>query len=109
LYGLVGLFEYCKIVEYKVLISFWDLVVCDGTIVDLLLDAGFFEWGLFDIFIFSDLSSPLIYPPGPMRWSEHQVLVDVGREHANVIFFAYKFRILKLFAQMFRNLSEPMG
>jgi hypothetical protein len=40
-----GSFEYCKIVEYKVLISFWDLVVYDGTIVDLLLDAGFFEWG----------------------------------------------------------------
>jgi hypothetical protein len=78
-------------------------------IVDLLLDAGFFEWGLFDIFIFSDWSSPLIYPPGPLRWSERQVLVDVGREHANMIFFAYKFRISKLFAQMLQNLSEPIG
>jgi hypothetical protein len=55
-------------------------------IVDLLLDGGFFEWGLFDILCFSDLSSPLIYPPGPLQCSESQVLVDVGREHANVIF-----------------------
>jgi hypothetical protein len=54
-------------VEYKVLISFWDLVVYDGTIVDLLQDDGFFEWGAFRYFIFSDLSSPLIYPPGPLR------------------------------------------
>jgi hypothetical protein len=77
--------------------------------VDLLLDDGFFEWELFSIFMFSDLSSPLIYPPGPMRWSECQVLVDVGREHANVICFTYKFRISKLFAQMLRNLSEPIG
>jgi hypothetical protein len=96
-------------VEYKVLISFCDLVVCDGTIVDLWLDDGFFEWGAFSIFMFSDLSSPLIYPPRPMRWSECQVLVDVGREHANVIFFTYKFWILKLFAQTLRNLSEPIG
>jgi hypothetical protein len=51
-------------VEYKVLISFWDSVVYDGMIVDLVLDDGFFEWGAFSIFIFSDLSSPLIYPPG---------------------------------------------
>jgi hypothetical protein len=55
--------------------------------VDLLLDDGFLEWGLFSVFMFSDLSSPLIYPPGLMRWSERQVLVDVGREHANVISF----------------------
>jgi hypothetical protein len=59
--------------------------------------------------MFSDLSSPLIYPPGPMRWSERQVLVDVGREYANVISFAYKFRISKLLAQTLRNLSEPIG
>jgi hypothetical protein len=49
----------------------------------------------FSVFIFSDLSSPLIYPPGPLRWLERQVLVDIGREHTNVIFFAYKFRILE--------------
>jgi hypothetical protein len=39
LYGLVGLeglFEYWKIVKYQVLISFWDLVICDGTIVGLV-------------------------------------------------------------------------
>jgi hypothetical protein len=39
LYSLVGLrgsFEYCKIVEYKVLISFWDLVICDRMIVGLV-------------------------------------------------------------------------
>jgi hypothetical protein len=54
-YGLVGLwgsFEYCRIVEYKVLISFWNLVECDGTIVDLLLDDCFFEWGLFPYLCF---------------------------------------------------------
>jgi hypothetical protein len=32
--------------------EFLDLVVCDGTIVDLWLDDGFFEWGLFDILYF---------------------------------------------------------
>jgi hypothetical protein len=95
-------------VEYKVLISFWDSVVYDGMIVDLVLDDGFFEWGAFSIFMFSDLSSPLIYPRGSMRWSERQVLVDIGREHANVIFFTYKFRISKLFAQILRNLSKPI-
>jgi hypothetical protein len=31
-----GLSSICKIVEYKVLISFWNLVVCDGTIVGLV-------------------------------------------------------------------------
>jgi hypothetical protein len=41
--GLEGLFRYCKIVEYKVLISFWDLVVYNGMIMDLLLDDGFLE------------------------------------------------------------------
>jgi hypothetical protein len=41
--GLEGVFEYCKIVEYKVLISFWDLVVSDRMIVDLLLDNSFLE------------------------------------------------------------------
>jgi hypothetical protein len=41
--GLEGPSSICKIVEYKVLISFLDLVVCDRTIVDLLLDNGFFE------------------------------------------------------------------
>jgi hypothetical protein len=77
--------------------------------VDLWLDDGFFEWGLFSVFMFSDLSSPLIYPPGPLWWSGCQVLVDGGREHANVIFFAYKFRISNLFTQMLRDLSEPIG
>jgi hypothetical protein len=53
LYGLVGLEGLSsKIVEYKVLISFWVLVVYDGTIVDLLLDDDFFECGLFDILYF---------------------------------------------------------
>jgi hypothetical protein len=67
--------------------------------VDLLLDDGFFEWGLVRYFIFCDLSSPLIYPPGPLRCSERQVLVDIGREHANMIVFAYKFRISNLSVQ----------
>jgi hypothetical protein len=31
-----GLFEYYKILKYKVLISFWDLVICNRTIVDLV-------------------------------------------------------------------------
>jgi hypothetical protein len=73
-----------------------------------VLDNGFFEWG-FSVFMFSDLSSPLIYPPGPLWWSECQVLVDIGREHANMIFFTYKFCILKLSVQMLQNLSEPIG
>jgi hypothetical protein len=47
-----GSFEYCKIVEYKVLISSLDSVVCVGTIVDPLLDDGFFEWGLFPYLCF---------------------------------------------------------
>jgi hypothetical protein len=67
------------------------LVVCDGMIVDLFAGSWLVRVGAFSIFMFSDLSSPLIYPPGPMRWSERQVLVDVGREHANVIFFAYNY------------------
>jgi hypothetical protein len=50
--GLEGLSSICKIVEYKVLISFLDLVVCAGTIVDLWLDDGFFEWGLFPYLCF---------------------------------------------------------
>jgi hypothetical protein len=65
--------------------------------------------GAFSVFMFSDLSSPLIYPPGRMRWLKRQVLVDVGREHINVICFAYKIRILKLFVKMLRNCSEPIG
>jgi hypothetical protein len=32
--------------------EFLDLVVCDGTIVDLWLDDGFFEWGLFPYLCF---------------------------------------------------------
>jgi hypothetical protein len=51
-FGLEGLFEYCKIVEYKVIISFWNLVVFDGMTVDSLLDDGFFEWGLFSYLCF---------------------------------------------------------
>jgi hypothetical protein len=64
--------------------------------------------GAFRYFIFCDLSSPLIYPPGPLRCSERQVLVDIGREHTNVIFFAYKFHISKLSVQTLQNLSEPI-
>jgi hypothetical protein len=55
LYGLCsleGLFEYCKIVEYKVRISFSDVVIYDGTIVVLWLDHRFFEWGLFPYLCF---------------------------------------------------------
>jgi hypothetical protein len=32
--------------------EFLDLVVYDGTIVDLWLDDGFFEWGLFPYLCF---------------------------------------------------------
>jgi hypothetical protein len=48
-------------------------------------------------FIFSNLSSLLIYPLGSLQWSECQVLVNVGREYANIIYFTYKSWILKLF------------
>jgi hypothetical protein len=50
--GLEGLSSICKIVEYKVLISFWDLVVCGGTIVDLWLDDASLSGGFFRIYVF---------------------------------------------------------
>jgi hypothetical protein len=63
-----------------------------GQLSDLHWMMAFSSRGLY-LFMFPDLSSPLIYPPGLLRWSECQVLVDVGREHVNMIFFAYKFHI----------------
>jgi hypothetical protein len=59
--------------------------------------------------MFSDLSSPLIYLPGPLRWLEYQVLVDVGREHANMIFFIYKFCISNLLVQMLQHIPKLIG
>jgi hypothetical protein len=105
--GLEGLSS--KIVECKVLISFWDLVVYDGTIVDLVAGCWLLRVGAFRYFIFSDLSSPVIYPPGPLWWLECQVLVDIGRVHGNMIFFAYKFRISKLSVQTLQNLTKQIG
>jgi hypothetical protein len=43
---------FVTIVEYKVRISFLNVVVFDRTIVDLLLDDSFFEWGFFPVYVF---------------------------------------------------------
>jgi hypothetical protein len=65
--------------------------------------------GAFFLYMFSDLSSPHIYPPGPLRWSECQVLVDVGRELANMICFAYKFHISENSLRMALKPSRTNG